>query len=86
MTDRSLVRASDIGLSTFCRRAWWLARVQGVPHQRPAVLAKGTQAHALHGHAVQRAQWQIRIGWYLLALGLFTAGLILLLGALQGLL
>lgn len=86
MTDRSLVRASDIGLSTFCRRAWWLARVRGVPHQRPAVLAKGTQAHQGHGQAVQRAQWQIRIGWYLLALGLFAAGLILLLGALQGLL
>ena len=86
MTDRSLVRASDIGLSTFCRRAWWLARVRGVPHQRPAVLVKGTQAHQVHGQAVQRAQWQIRIGWYLLALGLLASGLILLLGAIQGLL
>lgn len=86
MTDRSLVRASDIGLSTFCRRAWWLARVRGVPHQRPAVLAKGTQAHQVHGQAVQRAQWQICIGWYLLALGLLASGLILLLGALQRLL
>ena len=86
MTDRSLVRASDIGLSTFCRRAWWLARVRGVAHQRPAVLAKGTQAHQVHGQAVQRAQWQMRLGWYLLALGLLAAGLILLLGAIQGLL
>lgn len=86
MTDRSLVRASDIGLSTFCRRAWWLARVRGVAHQRPAVLAKGTQAHQVHGQAVQRAQWQMRFGWYLLALGLLAAGLILLLGAIQGLL
>lgn len=85
MNDRSLVRASDIGLSTFCRRAWWLARVRGVPHQRPAILAKGLAAHARHGHAVQRAQWQIRFGWYLLALGLLAAGLILLLGAIQGL-
>lgn len=84
MTDRSLVRASDIGLSAFCRRAWWLARVRGVPHQRPAVLAKGTQAHRVHGQTVQRAQWQVKLGWYLLALGLFSAGLILLWSVLQG--
>lgn len=84
MNDRSLVRASDIGLSTFCRRAWWLARVRGVPHQRPAVLAKGTQAHKVHGQAVQRAQWQVKLGWYLLAIGLLSAGLILLWGVLQG--
>ena len=85
MNERPLVRASDIGLSTFCRRAWWLARVQGVPHQRPALLAKGVAAHTAHGHAVRRAQWQMRLGWYLLVLGLLAAGLILLWGAFQGL-
>lgn len=86
MNDRPLVRASDIGLSTFCRRAWWLARVRGAPHQRPALLAKGTLAHAAHGQRIQRAQWQMRFGWYLLALGLLSAGLLLLFGAIQGLL
>lgn len=84
MNDRPLVRASDIGLSTFCRRAWWLAHVRDVPHQRPAVLAKGTQAHQAHGQAVQHAQWQVKLGWYLLALGLLAAGLILLWGVIQG--
>ena len=85
MSDRPLVRASDIGLAAFCRRAWWLARVQGVPHQRPAVLNKGVAAHKAHGQTVQRAQWQMRFGWVAVALGMIGVGLILLLNALRGL-
>lgn len=83
--DQALVRASDIGLAAFCRRAWWLARVQGVPHQRPAVLDKGVAAHKAHGQTVQRAQWQMRLGWGVLAVGMIGGGLLLLLSALQGL-
>lgn len=85
MSDRPLVRASDIGLAAFCRRAWWLARVQGVPHQRPAVLDKGVAVHKAHGQTVQRAQWQMRFGWVAVALGMIGVGLILLLNALRGL-
>ena len=83
MSDRPLVRASDIGLAAFCRRAWWLARVHGVPHQRPAVLDKGVAAHKAHGQGVQRAQRQMRLGWVVLALGMIGGGLMLLLFALQ---
>lgn len=85
MKDRPLVRASDIGLWAFCHRAWWLARVRGVEHQRPALLAKGIAAHQAHGHTVQRAQQQITLGWALLALGMIAAGVILLLAVIQSL-
>lgn len=86
MNDRSLVRASDIGLWGFCRRAWWLARVRGVEHQRPARLAKGTAAHQAHGHTVRRAQQQMTFGWTLVAVGMVSAGVILLFWIIQSLL
>lgn len=83
MTDRTLVRASDIGLWAFCHRAWWLARVRGVAHQRPAVLIKGQAVHQAHGHTVQRAHLYTTLGWRLLALGMMMAGLFLLWAAAQ---
>jgi len=86
LKERPLVRASDIGLWTFCQRAWWLARVRGVEHQRPAVLAKGVAMHQAHGRQLQHAQWQMTLGRGLLALGMIGAGLILLLAAIQRLL
>ena len=57
--DRSLVRASDIGAYTYCRRAWYLAQVRGVAHEQPQRLARGSQAHAQHGRRVQRAARRI---------------------------
>lgn len=39
--------------------------------------------HRAHGQQIQRAQWQMTLGWGLLALGLIGAGLLLLLTALQ---
>lgn len=63
--DRSLVRASDIGLWAFCQRAWWLAQVQHAPHQNPQVLARGTEVHARHGAQVRQAEGMQRIGAWL---------------------
>jgi len=74
--DRSLVRASDIGAWVFCRRAWWLANVQNAPHENPAALSRGDEAHAAHGQAVSQAERLQRAGLLLLAAG---AGLALLL-------
>ena len=75
--DRSLVRASDIGLWAFCHRAWWLATVAGAPHRNPAVLEHGTASHAAHGAQVARGQRLQR-----LALVLGAAALALLVIAL----
>jgi hypothetical protein len=52
--DRTLVRASDVGLYAFCARAWWLARVQEADHDNPARLAHGTSVHSAHGAQVRR--------------------------------
>lgn len=75
--DRSLVRASDIGAWTFCQRAWWLAQVQKVAHQNPAVLLRGETAHQTHGRQVQRAHHLRRWGTALVALSLLLGALLL---------
>jgi hypothetical protein len=69
--ERSLVRASDIGSYAFCRRAWFLAQVKGVPHSDPARLAAGVAAHAEHGVLVRRTGHADRVGRVLLAAGGF---------------
>lgn len=76
--DRSYVRASDIGAWSFCNRAWWLARVQIAPHERPQQLDWGDQSHADHGRLMSRAQRLRRIGITLLAGGLILLGFMLL--------
>ena len=76
--DRSLVRASEIGAWAFCRRAWWLANVQGAPHHNPAILKQGTAAHRAHGDAVVRASRLRNAGMLLLGVGLLLVILLLL--------
>ena len=76
--DRSYVRASDIGAWNFCHRAWWLAKVQKAPHERPQQLDWGDQSHAAHGRLTSRAQRLRRSGIALLAGGLLLLGLALL--------
>ena len=76
--DRSYVRASDIGAWSFCNRAWWLARVQKAPHERPQQLEWGDQSHADHGRLTWRAQWLRKSGIALLAGGLTLLGFLLL--------
>lgn len=75
---RSLVRASDLGLWSYCQRAWWLARAQGVTHRKPAVLAQGTATHAAHGKLAARAQGERQWSQLLLAGGLILLGIWLL--------
>ena len=70
--DRSLVRASDIGLWANCHRAWWLAKVKGAEHQNPALLAAGVTAHAAHGAQVQAAGTARRLGLILIAAALLA--------------
>ncbi|RIK58526.1 MAG: hypothetical protein DCC57_00455 [Chloroflexi bacterium] len=79
MKDRSLVRASDLAAWAYCQRAWFLAQVRQVPHQRPDVLERGVQAHRRHGQRVVQAARLQRAGWALAGAGmlLLLAGLAL---------
>ncbi len=70
--DRTLVRASDIGLWAYCHRAWWLAQVKGAPHQNPQILTRGAEAHAAHGERALRAQQLQRIGLWLLLIAVLA--------------
>lgn len=77
--DPELVRASDIGLWAYCHRAWWLARVQQAPHQKPELLAHGIEMHAEHGARLAHAQWLQRAGLWLVVVAVIMAMLALLL-------
>ncbi|HHY54384.1 MAG TPA: hypothetical protein GYA08_03000 [Chloroflexi bacterium] len=70
--EPELVRASEIGLWAYCQRAWWLARVQGAPHQNPQQLAHGIEMHAAHGARLTQAQWLQRVGAGLLLVALLA--------------
>jgi hypothetical protein len=69
--NRSLVRASDIGLWAFCHRAWWLAQVQGAAHQNPQILRHGAEMHAAHGAHTVRARRIQQVGLWLVVGALF---------------
>lgn len=77
--DRSLVRASDIGMWAHCQRAWWLAKVKGAPHANPALLEAGTASHRSHGVRVARAATLTRVGLGFLAVALLLASVLLIL-------
>lgn len=74
--DRSTVRASDIGAWAFCNRAWWLARVQQVPHRNLEQIAHGNASHARHGQRVRRSARLQQLARLLMALG--VAAIVLL--------
>lgn len=76
--DRSLVRASDIGLWSYCHRAWWLAKVKQAPHNNPARLEAGSAAHAAHGTTVARARTLQQLGVALIGLAVLAAGITLI--------
>lgn len=81
--DRSLVRASDIGLWTYCHRAWWLAKVKGAPHRNPAILEHGVAAHAAHGQQVASARLAWRVGLFLIGAAALLAIVFMILWLVQ---
>ena len=50
-----VIRASEIGEYLYCRRAWWLHRVEGLESANELVMAEGTETHAGHGRLVGAA-------------------------------
>ena len=83
MSQRPLIRASDIGQYVFCQRAWWLARIQQVPSSNLAEMAAGTATHAQHGQHTKTTQRLQQIGVALIVIAALL-GLILLWTLIRG--
>lgn len=77
-SSQQIIRASELGEYVFCRRAWWLHRVQGLESANWAQMATGAAHHAQHGRAVQRADTLTRAAIILFAVALFFALLFVL--------
>jgi hypothetical protein len=47
-----VIRASEVGLYTFCARAWWLGQVLGYRSANLAEMQRGAVQHRAHGRTV----------------------------------
>lgn len=71
MSD-SYIRASEIGDYVYCRRAWWLRRVQGYASRNVRALEEGTAHHERHGRTVQHSVYARKLGYGLLYIAIFV--------------
>lgn len=78
--DDDIIRASEIGQYAYCARAWWLARVKGLPSANAAEMRAGTEQHHEHGRSVERLYRLRRLAAALLLLGVLLLVAWLLLG------
>lgn len=77
--DDDIIRASEIGQYAYCARAWWLARVKGLPSANVVQMQAGSEQHRLHGRSVERFHRLRRVALVLLLLAaaLLVAWLVL---------
>jgi hypothetical protein len=68
-----LIRASELAQFSFCRRAWWLGVVKGLPSRQQATLERGIRTHRRHADQVQAT-----IRWRQVSLFLWAGGILLL--------
>lgn len=78
MTAPRYRRASELGAYRYCRRAWWLEHVHGLPSSNAAARRGGVAAHARLGRRVHRAirLRRLALGLTVVAVGLIVAGLV----------
>jgi hypothetical protein len=60
------IRASELADYVYCRRAWWLRRVQGFASDNVRELTSGAHYHQQHGQVVRRAIWARRLAYLLI--------------------
>jgi hypothetical protein len=70
------IRASEIGLYMYCRRAWWYNR-QGLVSENQEEMAGGTAFHREHGRKVVTAGLLRLAGWIALLLALVVVAVTL---------
>jgi hypothetical protein len=63
------IRASEVGQYVYCRRAWWLHRVQGCQSSHASLLDAGQEFHSRHGWYVATARRYQHVGYVLLGIG-----------------
>lgn len=63
------IRASELGVFSFCRLAWW-RRLQGVEAENRGEMAAGSAFHAQHARQVWAGRALRLAGWLLLLLSL----------------
>lgn len=60
------VQASEIATYLYCRRAWWLQRVEKRPSVNIRQMESGRRWHTEHGRSVQLAVWSRRLAYFFL--------------------
>jgi hypothetical protein len=65
MSDK-WIRASEISNYVYCRRAWWMQRMQGYASQNVRELKSGSRYHRQHGNSWLRSVWGQRLAYLLL--------------------
>lgn len=66
-----LIRASELGQYSFCRRAWWLGTVKKLTSENQAHLSRGQKMHDRHGQKVRVSLYWRQAGLFLVASGGF---------------
>lgn len=79
---KGTIRASDIGVFLYCRRAWWYT-VQGVESANQERLEWGERIHQQHGRAVLKAGC-LRLAGYGMLLGALVSWAVYLTTGLLG--
>lgn len=67
------IRASEISEYTFCARAWWLRRVEGMEPDYNERLQLGQTLHEKHGATVAMSNMLVVVASLLLIIAAFVA-------------
>ena len=70
---RIVFGASEIAEYVYCKRAWWLRRVQEIPISDSSNLQYGTSVHLNHNKRVKHALGLQYCGYLLVVIGVFAA-------------
>ena len=75
---RIVFGASEVAEYVYCKRAWWLRRVQETPISDSSNLQYGTSVHLSHSRRVKHALGLQYCGYLLVVMGVIAAILLLL--------
>ena len=74
------IRASDISEYAYCRRAWWLHRVQGARTRHRRLQRQGQVHHQAHAGKLSRVERSRRLAYGVLAVAFLFLVLLILQG------